>query len=52
MHFFCRSEDVAQALIRVVEEGGNGSVWVVEGGQLFEVDVPNSWESFKKVAKV
>ncbi|KAK9732213.1 short chain dehydrogenase [Popillia japonica] len=47
-----RSEDVAQALIRVVEEGGNGSVWVVEGGQLFEVDVPNSWESFKKVAKV
>ncbi|KAI4461463.1 15-hydroxyprostaglandin dehydrogenase [nad(+)] [Holotrichia oblita] len=44
-------EDVARALIKVIEEGGNGSVWVVEGAQLHEIDVPKNWESIKKVNK-
>ncbi|GJQ84257.1 hypothetical protein Trydic_g2923 [Trypoxylus dichotomus] len=33
-------EDVAQILVKVIEKGSNGSFWIIEGGELDEVEIP------------
>ncbi|GJQ77760.1 hypothetical protein Trydic_g16025 [Trypoxylus dichotomus] len=34
-------ESVAIALIKMLENGGNGSTWVIQGGELMEIEIPN-----------
>lgn len=33
-------ETVAKALVKVLENGENGSVWIANGGELYEIEIP------------
>ncbi|GJQ77761.1 hypothetical protein Trydic_g16026 [Trypoxylus dichotomus] len=44
-------ESVALALIKVLENGENGSTWVIQGGELREVEIPN-YADYKTIRKL
>lgn len=49
MIFFSeRADIVPKCLVRAIEEGGNGSVWVVEDDEIYEVEIPDRQQMKKK----
>ncbi|KAI4471360.1 15-hydroxyprostaglandin dehydrogenase [nad(+)] [Holotrichia oblita] len=44
-------ESVATAVVKILENGGNGSVWVVQGGELYEIEIP-SFTDYKKLRQL
>ncbi|KAK9732212.1 short chain dehydrogenase [Popillia japonica] len=36
-----KADIVPKCLVRAIEEGGNGSVWVVEDDEIYEVEIPD-----------
>ncbi|KRT81344.1 dehydrogenase, partial [Oryctes borbonicus] len=43
-------ESVALALIKVLENGANGSTWVIKGGELSEIELPD-YEDYKVIRR-
>lgn len=43
-----RPQDAAASLIQVVQRAKSGSVWVMEGQEVYEMETPERWELRKK----
>ena len=46
--FIFRLEDLAKNFIPIIERGSNGSVWVIETGELYEVELSERLALTKK----
>lgn len=41
---FFRTSQVSQYMMKILQNGNNGSIWVCEGGQDYEVAIPSRSE--------
>lgn len=43
-----RPQDAARSLVQIVQKAKSGSVWVMEGQDVYEMETPERWELRKK----